>query len=717
MYNSDEIKWTEAAIEELKRQLRLGEIELTEDLARLLGYPWPLETLDHEFTQDDEGKRKVQSTIGFDPVIDAEDYEVRITPVSDPLINTKWWKYGDMMHLYGPRTQNYLTGYNTRVPNTKFFLGHGVVSYVNGYYYAAYMGDNLQSVAAAAGWNFYSWPESLWTEPYFGFSSLTIYNPPSLSVSGSSKVDIISGFMNASECGGPTAEGCTGLAKPAFKTYDLSAASDTGILDPESEEIPECDQDLINSVNSSPLLANQIAGKLAIIGGYNIDFDIDIGTYGYPSLHVDYYHGSSGPPGANPGPSGLKTVGRNFGGSWGLDLRFSRHWELSDYEQFGRIQVTITASGGGMCKTYNPHEILFKQHQMIRSFIDSFAPYHNANGDDVSTSQGHNVAGEIEWSEPNNTFALVGGTVVPKIRLKRVILYDLGPMSPEDYGWDGSTARIQIFGPGGSDPGIEANGGYGVSNLGVPAIVDGEDTHTAFADASNDGVYAIMDYDNSSNDVDYSYNGWVTATNLKQIFLSAQDDLENTGGSEYLGDQYSTSAREGSGLYSIVFGLFPGTQGAELPSQPAYGDAVEVFRALEEAHTENGINIRTYVEFEVLTDFRRVFKTYLGSDIGKPLPERVSLSVTSGSEAIYAYWTPPDNTSGPPTNSGEPVLYYEVQINGGEIIKVEENWYYLYGAIPYMEYTVRVRAVNSVGKGAWAEGSAIAGPPAPGGGG
>lgn len=80
------IKWDRGSIEEVKRWLE-DEPDAQEDSeqdSHALDYPWPITVVEQQVIWGTANQPKVQTTLGFDEVPYAEDYEVRISPYDAP---------------------------------------------------------------------------------------------------------------------------------------------------------------------------------------------------------------------------------------------------------------------------------------------------------------------------------------------------------------------------------------------------------------------------------------------------------------------------------------------------------------------------------------------------------------------------------------------------------------------------------------------------------
>lgn len=84
--NAKKITWTPNSIEELRRLLEIepGDETEEEEGGPGLEYPWPLVVKEYAITYNDQGNAVVDITLGFDDVVGAEDYEVRISKVPTP---------------------------------------------------------------------------------------------------------------------------------------------------------------------------------------------------------------------------------------------------------------------------------------------------------------------------------------------------------------------------------------------------------------------------------------------------------------------------------------------------------------------------------------------------------------------------------------------------------------------------------------------------------
>lgn len=75
-------KFDKASIEELKRWLVADESDqMSDEAARALDYPWPVNLADVKTFWGSARKASVQATLSFDEVPDAEDYEIRLAIV------------------------------------------------------------------------------------------------------------------------------------------------------------------------------------------------------------------------------------------------------------------------------------------------------------------------------------------------------------------------------------------------------------------------------------------------------------------------------------------------------------------------------------------------------------------------------------------------------------------------------------------------------------
>lgn len=86
---TDNIKWTKGSVDELKRWLAESEHEeLIEAQETRLDYPWPITIKEQRTVWGSATTASVQTTLAFDDVPDAEDYEIRLAIIDDaPQIN------------------------------------------------------------------------------------------------------------------------------------------------------------------------------------------------------------------------------------------------------------------------------------------------------------------------------------------------------------------------------------------------------------------------------------------------------------------------------------------------------------------------------------------------------------------------------------------------------------------------------------------------------